>query len=206
MAEIYWSSQTSDPKRKFRFQLLINSIPVWVIKTVAKPSVTVNPVVHQYLNHEFRYPGRVTWDSPINVTLVDPLDPDLARTTLNIIRNSGYKYPKSAEDSLFTMTKNEAVTALGRVSIQQLDGSGQAVETWVLKNAFVSKVTYGDLDYASDELNEISLEITYDWANLETSHAPYSASDQNGLREDVRQDSEDGTTITPTQASPATNV
>lgn len=202
MAEIYWSTQTSDPKRKFRFQLLINSIPVWVIKTVAKPSVTVNPVVHQYLNHEFRYPGRVTWDSPINVTLVDPLDPDLARTTLNIIRNSGYKYPLSPSDSLFTMTKNEAVTALGRVSIQQLDGQGNAVEEWVLKNAFVSKVTYGDLDYSSDELNEISLEITYDWAELTVSHAPYVATEKAGLQDDKKQDSADGRTITPTQATP----
>ena len=206
MAEIFWSAQNSDPKRKFRFQLLINSIPVWVIKTVAKPSVTVNPVVHQYLNHEFRYPGRVTWDSPINVTLVDPLDPDLARTTLNIIRNAGYKYPNSAEDSLFTMTKNEAVTALGRVAIQQLDGNGKEVESWVLKNAFVSKVTYGDLDYSSDELNEISLEITYDWAELQTSHAPYVTSDKPGLREDVQQGASDGTTITPTQGTPTTTA
>jgi hypothetical protein len=134
MAEIFWSAQNSDPKRKFRFQLLVDRIPVWVVKTVSKPSVTVNPVVHQYLNHEFRYPGRVTWDSPINVTLVDPLDPDLARTTLNMIRN--------------------------------------AVEEWVLRNAFVSKITYGDLDYSSDDMSEITLEITYDWAELQLSHAP----------------------------------
>ena len=172
MAEIYWSSQTSDPKRKFRFQLLINSIPVWVIKTVDKPSVTVKPVVHQYLNHEFRYPGRVTWDSPINVTLVDPLDPDLARTTLNMIRNAGYRYPLDPNQSKTTMTKADATKALGRVSIQQIDGDGNPVEEWVLRNAFVSKITYGDLDYSSDDMSEITLEITYDWAELQLSHAP----------------------------------
>tara|TARA_R100000005_G_C4981193_1_gene190915 strand:+ start:595 stop:1188 length:594 start_codon:yes stop_codon:yes gene_type:complete len=172
MAEIFWSAQNSDPKRKFRFQLLVDRIPVWVVKTVSKPSVTVNPVVHQYLNHEFRYPGRVTWDSPINVTLVDPLDPDLARTTLNMIRNAGYRYPLDPNQSKTTMTKADATKALGRVSIQQIDGDGNPVEEWVLRNAFVSKITYGDLDYSSDDMSEITLEITYDWAELQLSHAP----------------------------------
>ena len=137
MAEIFWSAQNSDPKRKFRFQLLVDRIPVWVIKTVSKPAVTVNPVVHQYLNHEFRYPGRVTWDSPINVTLVDPLDPDLARTTLNMIRNAGYRYPLDPNQAKTTMTKADATKALGRVAIQQIDGEGNPVEEWVLRNAFV---------------------------------------------------------------------
>ena len=198
MAEIFWSAQNSDPKRKFRFQLLVDRIPVWVVKTVSKPSVTVNPVVHQYLNHEFRYPGRVTWDSPINVTLVDPLDPDLARTTLNMIRNAGYRYPLSPNESKTTMTKADATKALGRVSIQQIDGNGNPVEEWVLRNAFVSKITYGDLDYSSDDMSEITLELTYDWAELQTSHAPANG---YGVDADKQQPDADGTTTTPSQAT-----
>ena len=189
MAEIFWSAQNSDPKRKFRFQLLVDRIPVWVVKTVSKPSVTVNPVVHQYLNHEFRYPGRVTWDSPINVTLVDPLDPDLARTTLNMIRNAGYRYPLDPNQSKTTMTKADATKALGRVSIQQIDGDGNPVEEWVLRNAFVSKITYGDLDYSSDDMSEITLEITYDWAELQLSHAPANG---YSVDEDKQQADADG--------------
>ena len=198
MAEIFWSAQNSDPKRKFRFQLLVDMIPVWVVKTVSKPSVTVNPVVHQYLNHEFRYPGRVTWDSPINVTLVDPLDPDLARTTLNMIRNAGYRYPLDPNQAKTTMTKADATKALGRVSIQQIDGDGNPVEEWVLRNAFVSKITYGDLDYSSDDMSEITLELTYDWAELQLSHAP-----ANGYSVDseLQQADADGIVNTPTQAS-----
>jgi hypothetical protein len=189
MAEIFWSAQNSDPKRKFRFQLLVDNIPVWVVKTVSKPSVTVNPVVHQYLNHEFRYPGRVSWDSPINVTLVDPLDPDLARTTLNMIRNAGYRYPLDPNQAKTTMTKADATKALGRVAIQQIDGNGDPVEEWVLRNAFVSKVTYGDLDYTSDDMSEITLEITYDWAELQLSHAPANG---YSITSDLQQSDADG--------------
>jgi hypothetical protein len=198
MAEIFWSAQNSDPKRKFRFQLLVDRIPVWVVKTVSKPSVTVNPVVHQYLNHEFRYPGRVTWDSPINVTLVDPLDPDLARTTLNMIRNAGYRYPLDPNQAKTTMTKADATKALGRVSIQQIDGDGNPVEEWVLRNAFVSKITYGDLDYSSDDMSEITLEITYDWAELQISNAPANG---YSVESDLQQADADGIVNTPTQAS-----
>ena len=201
MADIFWSAPNSDPKRKFRFQLVVNRIPVWVVKTVSKPSVTVNPVVHQYLNHEFRYPGRVTWDSPINVTLVDPLNPDMARTTLNVIRNSGYRYPNSVGESTMTMTKAEATQALGRVSIQQIDGAGNPVEEWVLRNAFVTKVTYGDLDYSSDDMSEITLEITYDWAELQKSGAPAGG---YAVDADKRSGDSDGDVIASGQASTTT--
>ena len=56
--------------------------------------------------------------------------------------------------------------------MEQIDGNGDPVEEWVLRNAFVSKVTYGDLDYTSDDMSEITLEITYDWAELQLSHTP----------------------------------
>ena len=198
MAEIFWSAQNSDPKRKFRFQLLVDNIPVWVVKTVQKPAVTVNPVIHTYLNHEFRYPGRVTWDSPISVTLVDPLDPDLARTTLNMIRNAGYRYPLDPNQAKTTMTKADATKAFGRVAIQQIDGEGNPVEEWVLRNAFVSKITYGDLDYSSDDMSEITLEITYDWAELQISNAPANG---YSVESDLQQADADGVVNTPTQAT-----
>jgi len=122
------------------------------------------------LNHTFRYPGRTTWDSPISVTLVDPVDPDVARTLLNKIKNAGYVYPTDPFSSQQSMTKDVAVTTLEGCVIEQLSGDGTtAVERWELKNAFLSKVTYGDLDYGSEDLSQITIEITYDWAELRES-------------------------------------
>ena len=163
----FFADQKSDPKRGFRFILSIGGIEAYTIKTVSKPGVTVSTIEHQYLNHTFRYPGRVTWDSPISVTLVDPVDPDTARTLLNKIKNAGYVYPTTSTNSQQSMTKDEAVNSLNNCVISQLAGDGTTeVERWELKNAFLSKVTYGDLDYGSDDLTQITIEITYDWAEL----------------------------------------
>ena len=166
----FFASQTSDPKRGFRCLLSIGGIPAYTIKTVSKPGVTVSTIEHQFLNHTFRYPGRTTWDSPISVTLVDPVDPDVARTLLNKIKNAGYVYPTDPASSQQSMTKDVAVTTLEGCVIEQLSGDGTtAVERWELKNAFLSKVTYGDLDYGSEDLSQITIEITYDWAVLKES-------------------------------------
>tara|TARA_R100000278_G_scaffold113402_1_gene91529 strand:- start:12 stop:599 length:588 start_codon:yes stop_codon:yes gene_type:complete len=166
----FFASQTSDPKRGFRFLLSIGGIPAYTIKTVSKPGVTVSTIEHQFLNHTFRYPGRTTWDSPISVTLVDPVDPDVARTLLNKIKNAGYVYPTDPFSSQQSMTKDVAVNTLEGCVIEQLSGDGTtAVERWELKNAFLSKVTYGDLDYGSEDLSQITIEITYDWAELRES-------------------------------------
>ena len=168
----FFADQKSDPKRGFRFILSIGGIPAYTIKTVSKPGVTVSTIEHQFLNHTFRYPGRVTWDSPISVTLVDPVDPDVARTLLNKIKNAGYKYPTEPSDSQQSMTKDVAVTTLEGCVIEQLSGDGTtAVERCDLKNASLSKVTYGDLDYGSEDLSQITIEITYDWAELRESGA-----------------------------------
>ena len=40
------------------------------------------------------------------------------------------------------------------------------VEEWVLYNAWVKDVKYGELDYTSDDLTEITLTLRYDFAKL----------------------------------------
>ena len=51
--------------------------------------------------------------------------------------------------------------------IHQVNGAGEKTETWVLYNPLITKVSWGDLDYQSDDLVEYSLDIAYDWAELE---------------------------------------
>ena len=67
-----------------------------------------------------------------------------------------------------TMSKAKATTALGQIQIQQIDGNGEAVETWTLWNAWIKDVKYGELDYDGDEMTDVEIELRYDWAYLET--------------------------------------
>ena len=165
----FWSDASAgvrDPKRQFRWVLMNDHIPMYTLKKVAKPSFTVQESTHKYINHTFYYPGRVEWNT-IAMTLADPVDPDGAATMADIIRAGGYS-PALDPNSTATMSKSKAVNALGRVEIQQLDSDGNAVETWVLWNAWIKDVKFGDLDYDGDDLTDIEIELRYDWAYLST--------------------------------------
>ena len=160
------------PKRNYRWLLFLGGIPQWICKKVTKPAVSLTEAEHTYLNHKFYYPGRVAWQT-IDVTLVDPVSPDAVQTLDNIIINSGYNPPEN-HNATKTITKSMATDALGKVVIQQLGvepanpGSNavKVVEEWQLYNAWVKDVKYGELDYTSDDLTEITLTLRYDYAKL----------------------------------------
>ena len=177
----FWSTNfgedttLKDPKRQFRFYVEFQGISapqggatLWYAKTAAKPSFTVENIQHNYLNHVFKYPGKVTWQD-ISITLVDPVDPDMAATLSDILVQSGYSPPTdSTTDSMGTISKAKAAGALGTVIITQIDSNGGELEKWTLWNSFITEVKYGDLQYGTDDLTELSVGIAYDWARIQT--------------------------------------
>ena len=173
----FWTDATlQDPKRQFRFVVTLGNMPngaTWYAKTAKKPEISISEVEHNFLNHKFYYPGRAEW-STCEVTLADPVSPDASAATAAIIQASGYRPPNGVNDTR-TISKKDAVAALGTVVISQIDSEGNAIETWTLWNAFVTNVTYGDLDYSGDEMTEISMTFRYDWAVLETAHPAETA-------------------------------
>jgi len=175
----FWSTNfgedttLNDPKRKFRFTVEFQGIAaaiggavMWYAKTVNKPSFQIAASEHKYLNHTFYYPGSVTWQD-VSLTLVDPVDPDMAATFSDIVVQSGYT-PPADTTALSTMSKAKAAGALGTVIITQIDSDGKPLETWTLWNSFMTEVKYGDLEYGADDLTEMSVTLKYDWARVET--------------------------------------
>ena len=161
----FWRESTVEPKRKFRWILSVGEgqIPAWIIKKVTKPTFTISEVKHSFINHSFYYPGRVEYNE-IEFTLVDPVEPDAAQGLINLIEASGYTYPDSEALAKQTITKAEAVDALNHCYIQQIDAEGTTMEEWYLENCWVKEVNFGDLDYESDDINEITVKVRYDFA------------------------------------------
>ena len=54
------------------------------------------------------------------------------------------------------------------VIIIQIDELGNPLEKWILKHAWIKEVTFGELDYGSDDLTEVMVKFRYDWAEAET--------------------------------------
>jgi len=187
----FWSTNfgedttLKDPKRKFRFTVefqgvaaAIGGAVMWYAKTVSKPSFQIASSEHKYLNHTFYYPGSVTWQD-VQLTLVDPVDPDMTATLTDIIVQSGYS-PPSDTNSLSTMSKAKAAGALGTVIITQIDSDGKPLETWTLWNSFITEIKYGDLEYGGDDLTEMSVTLKYDWARVETAGASVAVAGAGG--------------------------
>ena len=172
-ASNFWTSDFTsgtikDPKRKFRFRVEMTNLSggttIWFAKTATKPSFQIAAAEHKYLNHTFYYPGTVTWQD-VTITLVDPTDPDVAAGLSVLAEQGGYVIP--ADESVWlTMTKSKVAAALGSVNVIQMDGEGADIEAWSLKNAFITEIKYGDLEYGADDLTELSLTLKYDWASM----------------------------------------
>jgi len=169
----FWSEQynanSKDPKRGFRFKITFQGMNggdiVWFAKKVAKPSYTITESKHSYLNHNFYFPGRVEWDT-IAMTLVDPVSPGAVAQTNALVVASAYQIPGSPAD-LSSISKGKSTSAVGYLVIEQIDSDGNVTEMWTLKNPFIKSVKFGELDYESDDLSQIELELRYDWAVCE---------------------------------------
>ena len=163
----FWTDPQTEPKRSYRWVMNIGGIPQWLLKKAGKPAWTLSKTTHKYINHSFHYPGKIEWQ-PVSVTLADPVAPDASATMQDILAASGYHVPENADD-ISTVSKAAAIAALGRVVVAQVGPDGEVVEEWEYVNAWISDAKFGELDYDSDEMTNVELEITYDYAKLTVS-------------------------------------
>jgi len=176
----FWSNPLPpEAKRVYRWLIYIGGIAPWIAKKCTKPSFTMTETKHAYLNHTYYYPGRVEWQT-IDVTLVDPANPDVASTIMAMMEGSGYIVPKNENHTPRTIGKDTAGAALGGVKIKQIDSFGDALETWNLKGAFLKDVKFPELSYESDDIAEITLTLRYDWAELETARIGFQVDQGSG--------------------------
>lgn len=171
----FWNQASIEPKRQFRWLLYIAGMPQFIVKNVKKPSFSVGETGHDFLNYKFYYPGRVEW-STIDLTIVDPVQPDSTASLVKILEASGYVLPDkftSQANEPRTISKKAFVDAMGgQIQLVQFgantgDQQENVLEKWTINNPFLTNVDFGSLDYGSDELVDISMTIRYDWATLE---------------------------------------
>ncbi len=190
----FWNEAQLEPKRKFKFLMSIDGrgtpetkIPEYVVKKATKPSFSITEAKHQFLGHSFFFPGKLEWKE-VDVTVVDAggfnekdsasagteatgdvLSNDTTRTIMDLLNEMGYQHPTETANAVGsgkpkTFSKWGGTTALGTVTFKALDSNGEIVESWVLKNAWIKDVNFGDGDYSSDDVVDITIKLRYDWA------------------------------------------
>tara|TARA_R100000388_G_scaffold78005_1_gene56835 strand:- start:217 stop:774 length:558 start_codon:yes stop_codon:yes gene_type:complete len=171
----FWSNVTSEAKRNYRFKITMSPFGqgkdvLWWAKTVSLPSFDVSEIEHNHMDNKYYFPGRVSW-SEVSMTLVDPIDPDATDLLNKMLVDSGYVIPGNADKAVNKETISKAKAAgLGAVTIEVLDATGKAIETWELKNPFIKSAKFGELDYSSDDLKQVELTLRYDWATCSTTN------------------------------------
>ena len=110
-----------------------------------------------YINIQRKFAGKWTWND-ITVTLYDPVVPSAAQAIMEWIRL--HHESLTGRDGYQDFYKKDLdLYAIGPV--------GDLVEKWKIYGAFVQTADFGGFDWASDEVINISVTISYDWAVLE---------------------------------------
>ena len=161
----FWSNNTLEPLRKFRFKIQFGNDVMWWAKSVTQPSPDISVSEHQLINHKIKYPGIVTWND-IDITFVDI--GDKGKDMYDLLGFFGYNPPSDKDGSPYTGKEGILKEQFqGDVfSIQKIDANGKTIETWDLINPFIKSIKYGDLDYSADDLLEVTITVAYDSATL----------------------------------------
>lgn len=148
-----------EPLRKNRFLLRFPSdlgIQEWWVKSAKRPSIKQNDVAIDFLNTKTHVIGKYEWES-IQVTFRDPIGPSASQAIMEWVRLSSESV---------TGRQGYAAGYKRDVELEMLDPTGVVVQKWILKNVMLTDVNFGDLDYGSDDLQEIQATLVMDYAIL----------------------------------------
>ena len=146
-----------EPKMKNRYIMEIDGIQSYLIKTAARPSITFETITLDHINIKRKLQGKGEWQD-ITITLYDPIVPSGAQAVMEWIR-LGHESITGRRGYADFYKKDITFYMLGPV--------GDKVEQWTLKGAFIVSADFGGLDFASNDVAEITLSLAYDHAVLE---------------------------------------
>ena len=145
-----------EPKLQNRFLMEIDGIPAYLIKKIARPAIEMNEIVLDHINVKRKVKGKANW-TPIACDLYDPVTPSGAQAVMEWVR-LGHESVTGRDGYSDFYKKDIYVRTLGPV--------GDVVEEWILKGAFCTNATFGDMSWDSDSPANISMTISMDYAIL----------------------------------------
>lgn len=161
MAELLSASEIFfnqfEPKHQHRFIMYVEGIPSFLIRAASRPSININPVTLDHINTKRKVAGKAEWQD-ITMTLYDPIVPSGAQSVMEWVR---LHYESTTGRAGYTDFYKKDITynCLGPV--------GDKVEEWVIKGAFISAASFGNMDWSTDEPAQIELTLSYDYAILQ---------------------------------------
>ncbi len=141
-----------EPKRQFRWVLAIEGIDAFIVKTAARPNISIEEVEIPFINHRRYIAGKASFET-MSVTLHDPIAPSGAQQVMEWVRT--HFESVSGRAGYADFYKRD-------VQLKMLDPIGTVVELWDIKGAFLTAADFGSLDYGASDPSEISLTMRFD--------------------------------------------
>lgn len=148
-----------EPLRKNRWLLRFPAdlgIQEWWCKSASRPHIQQEGKAIEFLNTETYVVGRYKW-ATIQVTLRDPIGPSASQAVMEWVR---------LHSESVTGRQGYAAGYKRDVELEMLDPTGVVVSKWILKNVMVTDADFGNLDYSSDDLAEITMTLQMDYCIL----------------------------------------
>ena len=146
-----------EPKMKNRYVMEIDTIPSYMVKAAARPSIQFEKVTLDHINIKRQLQGKGEWQD-ITITLYDPIVPSGAQAVMEWVR--------LGHESI-TGRRGYADFYKKDIDFYMLGPVGDKIEQWKLKGAFIISANFGDVAFDSNEPATIELQLSYDYAILE---------------------------------------
>jgi len=129
-----------------------------VCKISARPSITWNPQEVNHIIETVYLPARASWD-PINITVFDIAGDDYMYQWMRSFYDpeQGIVHPIGDGSTTAGAPKKTGLLNL-------LDGHGSTIESWEIQGCWPENINWGELDYTSSDLVDITFTLRYDRA------------------------------------------
>lgn len=144
------------------------------------------PGIPKWENISIKFVDAGLWGSGqavVGGTAIESNPRSTSKTLWEMLLASGYVTPNEVKSKIASLVKvvspeKAAMIDLSfgsspnkanrsSLKIHQVNATGAKTETWTIYNPIISKISWGDLDYGQDDLVEYTLDVAYDWAQLD---------------------------------------
>ena len=127
------------PKTANRFVMTVANIPSFLVKKVTRPGISFGEIKLDHINTYRKLQGKADWQD-VSMTLYDPIIPSGATYVMDWVR-LGYQSATGLAGYPSEYKKE--------VTVEGLDPAGNICERFILKGAFISSATFGDMDWST---------------------------------------------------------
>ena len=141
-----------EPKKKNRWIFALEGIDSFLIKTAARPSISIEEQPISYMNSKRYVAGLATFET-LSLTLHDPIAPSGAQQTMEWVRT--HFESVSGRAGYADFYKRDC-------QLKLVDPVGTVIELWDIKGCFLTSAGFGDVSYEDGGMMEISMTLRFD--------------------------------------------